>query len=132
MDTSIEAQLSEITKFFLGQPLKESFRNSQQNISLGKITYGAGCHRVHLDHPVRRYMRKKPAFRHEQEARLVFFDENKDHLGKPGVLIPVDVKILIEKVVISPKAEAWFLSLVKNLIAKLGYAVKVIPSDGSR
>src|ERR1700680_969241 len=104
MDTTIEAQLSEITQFFLGQPLKESFRNSQQNISLGKITYGAGCHRVRLDHPVRRYMRKKPAFRHEheQEPRLVFFDENKNHLGKPGVLIPVDVKILIEKVVISP------------------------------
>jgi len=112
--------------------LKESFRNSPEDISLGKITYAVGTHGVHVDHPVRRYMRKKPAFSHEQEARLVFFDEYRSHLGRPGVLIPVDVNVLIEKVVISPKAEAWFLSLVKNLVAKLGYGIKVVPSGGSR
>jgi hypothetical protein len=112
--------------------LKQSFRNSPEDISLGKITYAVGTHGDHVDHPVRRYMRKKPAFSHEQEARLIFFDQNKSHLGRPGVLIPVDVKVLIEQVVISPKAEAWFLSLTKNVVAKLGYDIKVVPSDGLR
>jgi hypothetical protein len=76
-------------------------------------------------------MRKRPAFKHEQEARLVFYDQKQEHTGCAGIEIPVDLSILIEKIVVSPRAEDWFVSLVKKLITTLGHDFEVIPSEGS-
>jgi hypothetical protein len=64
-------------------------------------------------------MRKKSAFKHEPQIRLVFYDERREHSGSAGLLIPIDVPVLIERIVISPRAEGWFLPLVKKLVAKL-------------
>lgn len=74
---------------------------------------------------------KKSAFKHEQEVRLVFYDESRRHFGCSGLLIPVDVNVLVEKIVISPRAEKWFLPLVKNVVGRLGYVIEVVPSEGS-
>jgi hypothetical protein len=112
--------------------LKQCFHKSQEDMSLGRISYitddSTG---PHFDHMVRRYMRKKPAFKHEQEVRLVFYDEKQEYTGRTGIQIPIDVGILIEKVVVSPRAEGWFAVLVKKLITKLGHDIEVIPSEGS-
>jgi hypothetical protein len=75
--------------------------------------------------------RKKSAFKHEQEVRLVFYDENREHSGYRGLLIPVDVGVLIEKIVVSPRAEGWFLSIVKTVVTKLGNEIEVAPSEGA-
>jgi hypothetical protein len=114
--------------------LKQCFHNSPQDISLGTISYSCAdpAVRPHVDpdHIVRRCMRKRPAFKHEQEVRLVFYDEHRKHTGHAGIQIPIDVTMLIEKIVVSPRAENWFLSIVKTLVATLGYEIKVFPSDG--
>jgi hypothetical protein len=108
--------------------IKEGFRNSVEKISLGRIRY-IDDESDHLDHMLRRCMRKKSAFKHEQEVRLVFHDYKLS--GQPGLLIPVDVSVLIEKIVISPRAKSWFFSLVKNVVSKLGYHIEVVASEGS-
>jgi hypothetical protein len=111
--------------------IKQCFHNSPTDVSLGRIHY-IDNEPGHLDHPLRRCMRKKPAFKHEQEVRLVFYEENRERSGHSGLLIPVDVSVLIEKIVVSPRAESWFLSLVKNLATTLGYKIEVVSSEDQR
>jgi hypothetical protein len=108
--------------------LKECFCNSTETISLGLIRY-VDNEPNNIDHPVRRCMRKRTAFKHEQEVRLAYYDRK--HLGQSGLLIPVDVGVLIEKIVVSPRADSWFLLLVENLITKLGYGIEVVSSEAS-
>jgi len=110
--------------------LKQCFQNSQEDISLGRIHY-INDETGHFEHPLRRYMRKKSAFKHEQEVRLVFYDENNEYSGCPGLSIPVDVSVLVERIVVSPRAESWFLPLVKKLVIKLGHEIEVVSSEGS-
>ena len=109
--------------------LKSSLQNSPQDISLGTISYSSDKLSDNFDHPIRRYMRKRGAFRHEQEARLVLYDENRTYVGKPGVLIPVEIGLLISEIVIAPKADIWFFELVKTLTIKLGYDIEVVLSE---
>jgi hypothetical protein len=107
--------------------LKQCFDVTRFPISLGRILYGKTDD--HTEHAVRRFMRKKLAFRHEEEIRLVMYDETSTHVGQPGIPIPVDVEKLIEKIVVSPKSEPWFLCLVQSLTSTLGYKdLKVKPS----
>ena len=107
--------------------LKQCFDLTPLSISLGRILYGKTDD--HTEHSVRRFMRKKPAFRHEEEVRLVMYDETFTHTGQAGILVPVDVGRLIEKIVVSPNSEGWFLRLVRSLTSALGYNdLKVIPS----
>jgi hypothetical protein len=110
--------------------LKQCFNSLEGNVHLGRIRY-VEDESDHLDHPVHRCMRKKPAFRHEQEIRLVYYDQQREHAGSAGLLIPIDVPVLVEGVVVSPRAESWFLPLVKKVVAKLGYEIEVVASEGS-
>ena len=112
--------------------LKRCFEHSGLDIYLGKIAYIGSDHLGDgFDMNLRRFMRKKLAFRHEREVRLVYYDEHKNHPGKSGTLIPIDVPELIDKIVISPRAEEWFLPLVKSLVTKLGFAFDGVPSEGA-
>ncbi|HEY3620232.1 MAG TPA: hypothetical protein VGK96_25770 [Candidatus Sulfotelmatobacter sp.] len=112
--------------------LKQCFHDCQEEIGLGKISYITNDPTgPHVDHVARRFMRKRLAFKHEQEARLVFYDPKQGHTGRTGIQIPVDVHVLIERIVVSPRAEEWFIALVRKLITKLGYDFEVIPSESS-
>ena len=110
--------------------MKESFHNLDRDVYLGRIRY-VEDESGHLDNPLHRCMRKKPAFKHEQEIRMVFHDDRREHSGSTGLLIPVDVPLLIERIVISPRAEGWFLPLVKKVVAKLDHKIVVVGSEGS-
>jgi hypothetical protein len=110
--------------------LKECFHASDKEVHLGRIRY-VEDETAHLDHPVHRSMRKRLAFKHEQEVRLIYYDKHREHAGSGGLLIPIDVSTLVEKMVVSPRADDWFLSLVKKTITRLGYDIEVVPSAAS-
>lgn len=107
--------------------LKQCFGKSPQEIHLGCIRY-IKDETGHHDHLLRRFMRKKPAFKHEQEVRLIFVDNDKTHIDDAGLLIPVDTATLIDKIVVSPRAESWFVTLVQKVTERLGYKIEVEPS----
>jgi hypothetical protein len=109
--------------------LKGCFEDSPKDISIGRISYDNNDN--HYEHALRRFMRKKPAFKHEQEVRLVLYDAFLKHRGKHGLLIPIDVNVLIEKIVVSPRAEDWFISIVKSVVTRFEYDIEVILSNGS-
>ena len=68
------------------------------------------------------FWRKRKAFEHEREVRLLIRDRRE---STPGLAVPCDVSMLIQLVVVSPKAPGWFLSLVQDLTVKYGFQLPV-------
>ena len=77
-------------------------------------------------------MHKRLSFEHEQECRAVVwhvppevllepFHNDKIAMYPSGIVIPAPLEDLIEIVVVSPLAPAWFTETVTDLTAKYGY-----------
>lgn len=60
-------------------------------------------------------MTKRKYYAQEQEVRLLYHNEDTDK-GKPGVPIDVELDVLVEKVVINPKAKPTFIEIVKRAL----------------
>jgi hypothetical protein len=72
------------------------------------------------------FWRKRKSFEHEREVRAILMDFECQDLGK---IVPCDLDTLIEEVFVSPKAPAWFVSLVNDINEKYSIKVKVSPSE---
>ena len=68
------------------------------------------------------FWRKRKAFEHEREVRLLVSDRGET---APGIAIPCDIPILIQGVVVSPKAPDWFLPLVVDITTRFGFQLPV-------
>lgn len=68
------------------------------------------------------FWRKRKAFEHEREVRAI---PHRQDNSKPGVFVPCDIEHLIECVVLSPQAPAWFVTLVKDVTVKYAYSFSV-------
>jgi hypothetical protein len=89
-------------------------------ISIGRVEY------IHFDRSFSdlngAFWRKRKSFEHEREVRLLM----KDHQAStPGLGIPCDVTILVQSVVVSPKAPDWLFALVQDLTSRYGYQIPV-------
>ncbi len=112
--------------------------------ALGRVTYGGHeedktifHHRQEL---IGSMMRKRWAFRHEEECRAVMWMEDSvpPSDGRPldemppthpsGIDFPVPLEKLVSEVVISPLAPEWFLPVVEKLTDKYEFAFSVRPS----
>jgi hypothetical protein len=68
------------------------------------------------------FWRKRKSFEHEREVRLLVRNHLRTELG---LALPCDIPTLIQSVVVSPKAPAWFLPLIKDLTAKFGFQLPI-------
>jgi hypothetical protein len=99
------------------------------------------------------FLFKRRAFRHERELRVGVWSEdveiqylkNDGSIGspedhdrqkltlrnpkKPGVYVPVDLNVLIDKIVIAPQSPSWFAELVSSITNRLGYSFTVEASQ---
>lgn len=85
------------------------------------------------------FMHKRKSFEHERELRALTMDEwprvsatHYDYTAKAsdeGELVPVDLKELIEKILISPLAPSWYLNAVKDIVKKYGLDCQVSRSS---
>ena len=82
------------------------------------------------------YLHKRPSFKHENEVRAItqnfpIVDQRAD-LSQPifevGTYYSVDVASLIQKVIVAPYADAWFIELVRSVANRYGLKVPVIKS----
>ena len=64
------------------------------------------------------YWFKRTSFSHEREVRAVTTDRN--HKGETGILKLVNLDTLIDQIFISPKANEWYVELVKDINIKYG------------
>lgn len=74
------------------------------------------------------FFTKRKSFIHERELR-VLFSSLKDEIKNGGVFVEVDLKIMIDKVYISPYSPKWHEDLIESLIHKYGYDFTVVHSD---
>jgi len=104
--------------------LKASLPGTKQ-FEIGKVIY------YDYDEPISNpnitFWFKRQSFAHEKEVRVIH--RVAPQVGCNGVLIPVDLRLLIDKVYISPLASSWLLDLVKDVSLKYGFEVEVDKSE---
>jgi hypothetical protein len=66
---------------------------------------------------------KRLGFDHEYEVRAMTPAPDSQHA--PGILIPVDLDVLVEEIVIASQAEEWFADLVRALAARHGIDIPI-------
>lgn len=71
--------------------------------------------------------RKRKSLSHEREVRAVHYFFADD--PQLGINISIDLANLIDKVVVSPFAPAWFAPVVKETAARYGYTLDVQQSE---
>lgn len=122
--------------------LSESLSTDARNIHIGKIKYidyeKDALRDVNIFLP---YLCKRRSFEHESEVRLIMWSseesnatqDERDLRGaeKPaGHAIKADLNKMLESVYVSPKAKAWFVDLVKDVLVKYAYGnVTIKQSD---
>lgn len=70
---------------------------------------------------------KRSSLAHEREVRSVLPNDRKDPLD--GRLVRCDLNELLESVVVSPYAPAWFQTVVEETVSKFGYGLRVRASE---
>jgi hypothetical protein len=110
-------------------------------VFLGAVTYldyarqSWGAYR-----PFNAVMHKRRSFAHETELRAVVirptWAEMGQYAGRPedvpnlsGLSVPIDLDRLVRRVVISPRAEAWFVDLVSSMLRRFGLSQTPLHSD---
>jgi len=98
--------------------------NSNLRIRFGKVKY--------VDYNIDKFnelvgylffLHKRKIYKYENELRAmtILMEHEKHKISEEdftitGIYIPVDLDILIEKIVVSPKAESWHIDLVKSIM----------------
>jgi len=93
--------------------LENSF-SGDYNIQIGEVQYIDFLKR--FADPIYPYWFKRKAFEHEREVRAVY--ESHEDNDRKGISIKVDLDKLIENIYVSPLAEDYFVSVVKDIIKK--------------
>jgi hypothetical protein len=89
------------------------------------------------------FYRKRKSFMHERESRLIFMrnpdliDVAENGVTKQiwneytplGIPIQVDVKLLVESVLIYPESPQWILETVSNMTSRLGFNFTILKSN---
>lgn len=82
------------------------------------------------------FAHKKKIYKYENELRAItlFMPHERHEIPKedftfPGIYVPVNLDTLIKKIVVSPKAELWYVDLVKSIICEYNLKKKVEKSS---
>jgi hypothetical protein len=83
------------------------------------------------------FVHKRRSFEHEREVRAVIQEQSGTEgdplvaqpLGEHGIDIPIDIELLIEKILIAPTSPSWVADLVKSLVERYGLNGRVHQSE---
>ncbi|MFA6308835.1 MAG: hypothetical protein WC677_03710 [Clostridia bacterium] len=111
--------------------LQESLKNNKKDVYIGMVNYQEDICSSNTElNPIFLASRKLPFFKEEKELRLIIVKSNfqKDFAKMNNDEEPkwfdyeknieIDIRKLIEEVIVSPGAEKWFSDLVKNILKK--------------
>ncbi|CAN7160796.1 DUF2971 domain-containing protein [Rhizobium rhizogenes] len=135
-----------------GARLETALASNSNRLLLGAVRYAEPNQLVigtsNAFEPV---ITKGAAYQYEQEVRLVFWETegmhdplahdkwNPDSMRfediiedprplKPGIHLSCDVNVLVDRVLVSPFAAPWYLSMIEKLRDQLGFRFPVIAS----
>lgn len=119
--------------------LYDNLKNALKNkVCIGKIKY-IDWDKYTLDelNVYSAFFHKRKGFEHEKELRAVILLYShilikiipKKNQTKFGILIPVDLDVIIEKIIISPTSSEGFIDSVKNEMKKHNLSKKIVLSE---
>lgn len=112
--------------------LKNSFNSCQRDIIIGKVMYD---NNPKIAKRIITCFYKRRSFEFEKELRIAFEEIPIDQTGKPNISLPaqanghyisIDVKNLLEEVIISPTAPPWFYQLTQSTVSKYGFSSSIV------
>ncbi|MBW6423190.1 hypothetical protein KX729_17165 [Rhizobium sp. XQZ8] len=99
---------------------------ARPDVLVGRVHY-VDFAKAFASNDIERIFCKRASLRHENEVRLVLSNDRKH--PTPGALIPYDLNLLIQQVVVSPFAPSWFSETVSDVIGKYGMGFNVRSSE---
>jgi len=120
--------------------LKHCFKDTEHDISITNVRYIDYDKLPPFEKPwgiiAFPAIHKRKLFRDDHELRAVIRKEPKRSTGsriKPtinnGIIVPVDLNILIDKIYLAPTSPIWQLDLLKSILVKHQLSKKVIQSS---
>ncbi|MEG0030718.1 DUF2971 domain-containing protein [Acinetobacter sp.] len=118
------------------------YKNNTEELKEKFIELSRNKERIDISYPDIIFS-KRSSFEHEKEIRIIACNENKiqdpenqhksvsELKSTTPVLqkIECNVEEMIEEIIIAPDAPQWFVHLVKNIVAKLGYSFPISQSE---
>ena len=110
---------------------------SNEDIYIGRINYVDYEHHViPTDNLFFSYLHKRQDFNHEQEVRAITttYPKSVDDINQPPDIYDidryyeVDLSLLIQEVIVAPKAQDWLLELVQSVAALYDLKAPVVKS----
>ena len=103
--------------------LNDPLKSKNSDVYVSKIRYiDYKTNPIESPNPITLYIYKRNSFQHEMEIRALYVPVNtpeiKENLN--GIYYGVDLKILIQEIVIAPFAEKWFSELTKSISRRYG------------
>lgn len=104
--------------------IRQAFSNSDYEAVIGKVNYSDSVKDVNQDLIIGT---KKPYYKYESEFRIMLLNQfklennnNGEEIHVPfniyGINLNVDLSVLIDRIVISPFSQDWFLGLVSDVV----------------
>jgi hypothetical protein len=135
-----------------GARVETALARNEQNLHLGAVHYhDSKFVQIGMSNVFDTITRKRESYKYEQEVRLVYWHVGESHDAlvnanwneeamrfdnlvedtrpiPPGISFECDVDNLIESVVVSPFAPAWFTTLIERVRDQLGFRFEVTSS----
>lgn len=124
--------------------LARCFHMTQPHVQIGQVSYhDYDNHSIPLENTFYPALSKRRSFEHERELRVAILNMSRAYTQKmemmsdrevvlsaseipDGFPVEVDLDILIERVVVSPRSPSWLVSLIPNLLRRYGLAKPVV------
>ena len=71
-------------------------------------------------------LHKRKSFEHERELRAIVTPNELE--DRTGIIVPVDLRTLMERVFVAPDSPAWVRDLVRKVLARFGLDAPVVHS----
>jgi hypothetical protein len=124
--------------------LTRSLHMTHSLVQVGEVDYADySNHNIRRDNVFHPALSKRSSFAHERELRIAILNTERNYRSAiaqgvshadalrgrqvpDGYAIDVDLDILIERVVISPRSPSWVVDLVRSLLRRYGLSKPVV------
>lgn len=122
---AIQSTFSRLSDSFAGYKKRDVYIGQIKYIDYSKEKPGS-CDRLQP------FLYKRKSFEHEREIRAIICDEtSRGEYGERlfGMFVPVNIKVLIDNIYISPTAPGWIYDLVVLICKRYKIKNKIIKSN---
>lgn len=103
--------------------LREALHGDTKKIYAGRVKYlDYDWHGIDLEENLNLVFHKRNSFAHEQEVRFAYQvpEEERQAIQPRGISVPVDLKAVIEGILVSPGTAKWVVDVVAGLVQRYG------------